>query len=110
MKMSGRVTIRRIVATTNMSALQTQPQMNPAGADFETFFATLTTGRNGMDMHKVIARHYKAPDTIACADSRRFAAGSQLSPLRWQQLCLPVASISGDTGRTDCGITRGQRA
>jgi hypothetical protein len=49
MKMLGRVSPRRLVATPHVSARSTDPQVNPSLANLEAFFAAQSTRRYGDD-------------------------------------------------------------
>jgi len=42
MIMLRRMTVRRAIATTDMTALKTMPEMHPLAASFETFFAAFS--------------------------------------------------------------------
>ena len=55
-KMRGRVTMRRIVATTDMTARTTKAQVDPSAPDLEAFLAPARTGYDLLDRGAVGTR------------------------------------------------------
>jgi hypothetical protein len=56
-KMSCRMSIWRLIATTNMAAAAADPQMQPGVARFQTFFAPQGARNNVMDCHEMFANY-----------------------------------------------------
>jgi hypothetical protein len=83
MKMFGGVLVLRRIATTDISADKTEPQVNPSITHLYAFFANVLGGRPDFDLVEVGAAivHMISPNTAAFRSSD-FSHLTKVQPLR----------------------------